>query len=380
MFATETSMLFVLTGAVNEGKTFQLKSIIEAVDLDNGEHLFTPCLFLVAEASSYGTAGKVLSDPALCVVWPVADCDEAFAALIECFPDGGPLTIAEARAREHAARCKIADRDKRPRPPAPAALPAHIGKLTLRSVAIDTLSTLYKGSEKTAANIAREDILANKSRGGPKTTRSTSNQGAMNNSMDQGRFAAGRCQLLIDRLNGITQHHPGVLVVVSCHTRPREADQTVSEQVVPRVVGSAPSLGATKIAAAGCDVPTWSATWNSLSAMANVIMHCFAEYPDFSGVSLARAVEKGGMQPPSYGVVTARGVYGVLGSCLWVKSQGAAGEPMEHFANLPVIWAAKYPPPDASCGIVPSAEPNLGLVLAHVIQSQRTQAAAAAAC
>ena len=251
MFATDQSMLLVLTGAVNEGKTTQLVSIIGAVDLDTKAQLFTPCLFLVAEASSYGTAGRILTDPALCVVWPVADCDEAVDALRECFPDGGPLTIAEARAREHAARCKAADKDKRPRPPAPAPLPANIGSLTLRSVAIDTISTLYQGSAKTAANIAREEIASGANKR-IKSTRSTNNNGAMNNSMDQGRFAANRCQILIDRLNGITQHHRGVLVVVTCHTRPLEADEITGsgEQAttVCRVIGSAPSLGATKTA------------------------------------------------------------------------------------------------------------------------------------
>ena len=385
MFATDQSMLLVLTGAVNEGKTTQLASIIKAVDLDTGEFLFTPCLFLVAEASSYGTAGPLLSNPAMCVVWPVADCDEALAALNECFPDGGPLTIAEARKREHDARCKAADKDKRPRPQAPADIPAHIGKMTLRSVAVDTISTLYKGSEKTAANISREDIAAGKAgKFAPKTTRSTSNHGAMNNSMDQGRFASGRCQLLIDRMNGITQHHRGVLVVVSCHTRPLEADVTTGsgENVTTekRVVGSAPGLGATKTAASGCKAPTWSATWNDLSAKANVIVHCFAEYPDFGDVSLSRAIEKGAQQQTAYGVVTVRGTYDGIGRCLWVKSQGAPGTPMEHFLNLPNIWSAKYPIADPSFGIVPSADPNIGLVLSHVVKAQRHPAPHAVAC
>jgi hypothetical protein len=382
-FASDASMFVILTGSVGEGKTTQMASAITATDAD-GVALFAPCLMLVAEASTYGTAGRLLNNPAACVVWPVADCDEALDALSACFPDGGPLTVAEARRKEWEHRCKVADASKRPKPPAPEAIPPHIGNLTLRSTAVDTISTLYKGSAKQASQIAREEIAsgANKRQ---KTARTTSNHGALNNSMDQGRYAAGRCQALIDRLNGITQHHRGVLVLVSCHTRPAEADVTIgtgdNAVTEKRVIGSSPDLGATKPITAGCSAPGWSATWADLAAKANVIWHCFAEYPDHSNYSADQAIARGAEHQTVFGVITSRGTYRGPGRVMWVKSQGNPGEPMEAFMNLPNIWSAAHPVTDPSHGIVPSADPNLGLILAQVVAATNsTRAPHAVAC
>lgn len=376
-YVTDQSLFFIITGENNVGKSWQFKTALEATDIETGEDLFTPCLYLQAEASTSGTLGRILQNPAKCVVWRVADCDEALAALNACFPDGGALTIAEARRKEHEHRCKLAEKDKRPKPPAPAEVPPHVGKMTLRSIVVDTASTLYKGSGKVAMSIAREDIEAGKSK--LKTTRTTSNAGALNSSMEQGRHAAMRCDALTDRLNGITQHHPGVLVMVSVHTTSATADVKVSgEGEVPvkyetRVIGAAPDLGATKTQGPDCLVPGWSKSWSNLAAKANVIWHAGAEYPNLRNMDLGTANEAATdpANQTAFYVITQRGEYRGVGRCMWVKVQGSAGEPMEHFLNLPNIWCDKYPSPYAPC---PS--PNLGLVLARVVHDINLQAKA----
>ena len=376
-FASDQSIFFIITGETNVGKSWQFKSALEATDITTGEDLFTPCLYLMAEASTSGTIGKLLQNPAKCVVWRVADCDEALAALNACFPDGGALTIAEARRKEHEHRCKLAEKDKRPKPPPPADVPPHVGKMTLRSIAVDTLSTLYKGSAKTAMAIAREEIEAGKNNR-IKTTRTTSNVGALNSAMDQGRYAAMRCDALTDRLNGITQHHPGVLVLASAHTTSATADVKVSgEGETPkyetRVIGAAPDLGATKTQGPDCLVPGWSKCWLNLSAKANVIWHAGAEYANLRNMDLGAANEAAcdPSNQTAFYVITQRGEYRGVGRCMWVKVQGAPGEPMEHFLNLPNVWCEKYPSPYA-----PSPSPNLGLVLARVVHDINLQAKA----
>lgn len=376
-FVTDQSLFFIITGENNVGKSWQFKTALEATDIETGEDLFTPCLYLQAEASTSGTLGKILMNPAKCVVWRVADCDEALAALNACFPDGGALTIAEARRKEHEHRCKLAEKDKRPKPPAPAEVPPHVGKMTLRSIVVDTASTLHKGSAKTAMAIAREEIESGANKR-VKTTRTTSNVGALNSAMDQGRYAAMRCDALTDRLNGITQHHPGVLVLVSVHTTSATADVKVSgEGETPkyetRVIGAAPDLGATKTQGPDCLVPGWSKSWSNLAAKANVIWHAGAEYPNLRNMDLGTANEAATdpANQTAFYVITQRGEYRGVGRCMWVKVQGSAGEPMEHFLNLPNIWCDKYPSPYAPC---PS--PNLGLVLSRVVHDINLQAKA----
>lgn len=376
-FVTDQSLFFIITGENNVGKSWQFKTALEATDIETGEDLFTPCLYLQAEASTSGTLGKILMNPAKCVVWRVADCDEALAALNACFPDGGALTIAEARRKEHEHRCKLAEKDKRPKPPAPAEVPPHVGKMTLRSIAVDTASTLHKGSAKTAMAIAREEIESGANKR-VKTTRTTSNVGALNSAMDQGRYAAMRCDALTDRLNGITQHHPGVLVLVSVHTTSATADVKVSgEGETPkyetRVIGAAPDLGATKTQGPDCLVPGWSKSWSNLAAKANVIWHAGAEYPNLRNMDLGTANEAATdpANQTAFYVITQRGEYRGVGRCMWVKVQGSAGEPMEHFLNLPNIWCDKYPSQYA-----PSTSPDLGLVLSRVVHDINLQAKA----
>lgn len=379
-FVTDQSLFFIITGENNVGKSWQFKTALEATDIETGEDLFTPCLCLQAEASTSGTLGRILQNPAKCVVWRVADCDEALAALNACFPDGGALTVAEARRKEHEHRCKLSEKDKRPKPPAPAEVPPHIGKMTLRSIVVDTASTLHKGSAKTAMSIAREEIESggNPNSKRPKTTRTLSNVGALNSAMDQGRYAAMRCDALTDRLNGITQHHPGVLVLVSVHTTSATADVKVSgEGEAPkyetRVIGAAPDLGATKTQGPDCLVPGWSKSWSNLAAKANVIWHAGAEYPNLRNMDLGTANEAATdpANQTAFYVITQRGEYRGVGRCMWVKVQGSAGEPMEHFLNLPNIWCDKYPSPYAPC---PS--PNLGLILSRVVHDINLQAKA----
>lgn len=374
-FVTDQSLFFVITGAIGVGKTRQIASAIQATD-DDGAQMYLPCLYLLAEASAYGTAGPLLQNPA-CVVWPVTDCDDALDAASQCFPDGGPLTVAEARKRAHEARCKAAAKDKRPAPAAPPPIPEHIGRMTLRSLAVDTLTTLHKGSQKTAMAIEKEKIEA----GGNKrikTTRTTDNFGALNNSRDQHRFAAMRCDALTDRLNGISQHHPGVLILVSVHTRPAEMDVVIGsgENAVTekRVCGETPDLGATKVQAAGVTSPGWPAAWNNLAAKANIIWHAFAEYPDLGAGDLQAANDRASEQQPVFGVITMRGKYPKLGFVQWVKSQGTHDEPIAHFVNLPAIWSASV----ATNYELPAPSPDLGVVLRRVVAS--TLARHAVAC
>ena len=376
-FATDQSIFFIITGEQNVGKSWQFKTALEATSLDTGEELFTPCLYLVAEASTSGTLGRLLMNPAKCVVWRVADCDEALAALNACFPDGGTLTIAEARRKEYEHRCKLAEKDKRPKPAPPAEVPAHVGKMTLRSIAVDTLSTLYKGSGKTAMAIAREEIESGANKR-VKTTRTTSNVGALNSAMDQGRFAAMRCDALTDRLNGITQHHAGVLVLVSVHTTTALADEKVSAEgetarYETRVIGCSPDLGATKTQGKDCLVPGWSKAWSNVAAKANVIWHAGAEYPNLRNYDLGAANDAATdpANQAAFYVVTQRGEYRGIGRCMWVKVQGSPGEPMEHFLNLPNIWCDKYPSKNA-----PVPSPNLGLILSRVVRDINLQAKA----
>jgi len=376
-FASDQSIFFIITGEQNVGKSWQFKTALEATSIDTGEELFTPCLYLVAEASTSGTLGRLLMNPAKCVVWRVSDCDEALAALNACFPDGGALTIAEARRKEYEHRCKLAEKDKRPKPAPPAEVPAHVGKMTLRSIAVDTLSTLYKGSGKTAMAIAREEIESGANKR-VKTTRTTSNVGALNSAMDQGRFAAMRCDALTDRLNGITQHHAGVLVLVSVHTTTALADEKVSAEgetarYETRVIGCSPDLGATKTQGKDCLVPGWSKSWNNLAAKANVIWHAGAEYPNLRNYDIGAANDAATnpANQPAFYVVTQRGEYRGIGRCMWVKVQGSEGEPMEHFLNLPNIWCDKYPSKNA-----PVPSPNLGLILSRVVRDINLQAKA----
>ncbi len=379
-FVTDQSLFIIITGEINVGKSWQFKSALEATSLDTGEELFTPCLYLVAEPSTSGTLGKFLQDASKCVVWRVADCDEALAALNACFPDGGALTIAEARRKEHEHRCRLAEKDKRPKPTPPAEVPPAVGRLTLRSIVVDTLSTLYKGSGKTAMAIAREEIESggNPNSKRPKTTRTTSNVGALNSAMDQGRFAAMRCDALTDRLNGVAQHHAGVLVLLSVHTTSATADVKVSgEGEAPkyetRVIGASPDLGATKTQGPDCLVPGWSKSWMNVAAKANVVWHAGAEYPNLRNMDLGAANDAATdpANQTAFYVITQRGEYRGVGRCMWVKVQGSAGEPMEHFLNLPNVWCEKYPSPYA-----PTPSPNLGLILSRVVHDINTQAKA----
>ena len=60
-FASDQSIFFIITGEQNVGKSWQFKTALEATSIDTGEELFTPCLCLVAEASTSGTLGRLLA-------------------------------------------------------------------------------------------------------------------------------------------------------------------------------------------------------------------------------------------------------------------------------------------------------------------------------
>lgn len=356
------TMFAVLTGAVNSGKSFQILSVLTAqVD---GDRFALPCLFIMAEASGEGTAGAVLNDPGACVVWPCSDCEQALEALRECFPESGPLTLGQAKAAAHKALVarSVKSESAPPRPP-----PAHLNDaLYLRSLVVDTASTLYHGSVATAYR----ELLA--AAGGKAVARSGGKGAEYNDPRKTNALAAKRCGDMLDRLNGIAMRHRGLIILVSCHTAP--AMQARGDDAV--CVGEGPYLGALKTADAGVTVPGYSASWNSLAAKATVVWHCFETAPDLRGKTLAEVnALASAPNAGAYGVITKKGTYPGLGAVLWVKRQGGDG-PLGLFGDLPAYWHPSATVPENIASLIPT--PNLGRVLEVAIELSRTDTQSAA--
>lgn len=361
---TTQSLFVIITGAVNAGKSFQLLSILDA-EVD-GQSVATPTLFLVAESSSEGTIGAILNDPSRACVWPVKDCEDATRALTACFPRSGPVTLGDAKRLWYAQAVKLAETDKVAPPAPPVASPND--RVLLRSAVIDTMTTLYRGSTMTAKRLF-EIEAAKKNRGIPVETASKKDDPSQND-MNLHGYAARVCGLLIDRLNAVTAHR-GTMVFVTVHTCPAivNVQGGAGEPLTKQTVGEAPNLGSNPPVKLGLIVPSFSATWNNLAAKANIVVHSFADLPDYNATGLG---DINSSKAPSvvYGLITDRGTnYPKLGHVLWAKRQDGAGE-WAHLSNMPRYWH-----PAAPCDPVISERvsetPNVGAMLAFSIREHR---------
>lgn len=359
-YALPGSAFFILTGNINDGKTYQMASLLKATD-EAGEPLVAPVLLITAEASGEGTAGDFYADPSLCIVWGAQTCDDASDIIDRVFPTNrGPLTLGEARRAQWEAACEMAKASKQPPPPAPE--PTSRDRMVIRAVAVDSISTLYAGQMVKVGNAAR-------AKGGTSKTMKS----AEASSREQAKVAAPRCISLIDSLNGITQRHRGTLVVVACHVRKQvEQAQSSEGEVFRSVVGWAPDLGRPEEVRAGVLATGYSALWQHLAAKANIAWHLFTVSPDFRMVPAAEINTRG--MAPTYGAITMRAHYATLGQVMWVKRQGGAGW-LGFFDELPPYWHESAPWDHSD--VYPS--PDLGAVLSHCVRTWRERQAASAA-
>lgn len=348
------SLFVVMTGAVHSGKTWQGQRLLLA-EVD-ARRICAPAVYGLAEASAEGTAGEVLLDPAACLVWPVADCEDAMAMVRTCFPSSGPLTLGAARAALHKLQVERALAEKVAPPPQPAAT-ARDGE-PLRACVLDTATTLYKGSVATA----RRKLKAESKDAG----RAGKQGASYNDDRHLHGYAARVCKDLVDALGGLNRHR-GLVVLVTVHTAP--AMQTAvtkgddgKDEVRSVCVGEAPSLGRPKDVQQGIMVSAYSESWDTLAAKANVIWHCYAGVPnmrDESDADVNAAAERNGVR---YGVITMRGTYRNRGAVLWCKRQGGEG-PLGIFASLPAVWH-----PDVPNSMDPRfRSPDLGVVVSEAV-------------
>lgn len=348
------SAFVVLTGNINDGKTYQMTRLLEATGED-GEPLVAPILVIPAESSGEGTAGEFYADPSKCVVWGAATADEAFDILGKVFPDGrAPLTLGEVRRVQWEAACELAKASKQPNPPPPEKTSRD--HLPIRAVAIDSASTLYAGQMAKVGNDARE---ANKN------SRVKAGKDASVNTRDQARIAAPRMIALIDRLNGITQRNRGTLVVVACHVRKQVEVMTTGDgETIRQVVGWAPNLGRPEEVKAGILATGYGELWQHLASKANIVWLLFASAPDFRMLPRDKLNVSG--LHPEYGAITMRGMYPDLGQVMWVKRQGGSGW-LGFFDELPPYWHASAPWEHSET----YPTPDLGAVLSHCVATWR---------
>lgn len=344
------SFFFVATGAVGSGKTYQAKQAVTAT-LD-GEDLFGPCLYLLAEPSAEGTAAELFADPDMCVVVPAKDCDAALDALIAAFPSTGPATVAEMRAWVD----KTYPGAVHQPPPTKAG-----GARRFRSIIDDTMTTQYLGQQQTesARAVAEAD----------KKSKPKFNQATENNFRELARRATLRLVNLIDRLNGITQEHRGTLVIVSVHTQPR-AEVIVDPQTRESKTiqcGEVPDLGRPLDIKAGLVSVSAAKNWDKLAAKANMIWHMYPDIPNmgqFAGdpSQINRAFADG--RRTRYAAVTSR-MLGVpqVGDVPWAKRQSGAGWMSIIGETMPALWHPEY------CDF---GQPDLGVVLTEAVRKYRS--------
>lgn len=357
-YALPGSLFIVLTGNINDGKTWQMTRLLTAED-ESGAPLVAPVLVLIAESSGEGTAGEFLAAADRCLVWGCVTCDDALDALATVFPEGRPpLTLGEARAALHALKVAEAKAAGMPAPPAPVV--TQNDRMPIRAVACDSISTLYAGQMAHVGNAGRKP--------GAGAPPAKAGKDISTNTRDQAKLAAPRCVALIDRLSGLTQRHRGTLVVVACHVRPQSATMKVGEgpsaEVITNVVGWAPSLGSPKDVQAGILATGFAATWQHLAAKANIIWHLFTVLPDFRRIGKDQI--NAGPAMPTFGAITARGYYADLGLVAWVKRQGGDGW-LGAFDALPPYWHESAP----WDGGHQWPSPDLGAVLQHCVASWR---------
>lgn len=359
------SAFVVLTGNTNDGKSYQMERLMSATIGDDGRPLVGPVLLLSAEASSEGTAGELMADESLCLVWPVTTCDEALDALGTVFPEGRPpLTLGEARRKHHEAKCAEAKAAGQPAPPAPA--PTARDAWPIRGIAVDSISTLYAGQMASVGNAARKP-------GAPRTDKAM--KSAEVSMREQAKLAMPRAIALIDRLSGVGQRHRGTCIVVACHVRKQiEQMKTSDGEVFRSVVGWAPDLGRPEEVKAGILATGYSALWQALAFKANLVWHLFAVAPDFRQVPIAELNKPGPGRTPTFGAITMRGTYPDLGQVGWVKRQGGGGW-LGFFDSLPPYWHPSAP--WEMSADFPS--PDLGAALVHCVESWRERQSGGAA-
>lgn len=322
------SAFVILTAATNTGKSLQMLRAFNARVPGSQARAVTPTVLLYAEASTEGTMGEFMADPSLCLPWAVRTCDEAMDALRIVFPEGrGPLTLGEARRAWHDQQTARARATKGAAPPPALAVTAS-DHLPIRSLGVDSVSTLHEGQ----MNWVRDNS------GG---SRSTNGRDLSNDRKRQAGLAAGPTNSLVDMLSGVTIRNRGMLTIVACHTRKQEEIAIIGADAngkggerVAEVIGEAPDFGAPTPVRAGCSSTGYSALWAHLAAKANAIWHLYRIEPDLRRVADVNAPDAGVIR---HGAITMIGNYPSVGKVLWAKRQGGAGW-LTWFDQAPRMW------------------------------------------
>ena len=323
------SLVFIFTGQGNNGKTEQMMRLMSSRWPD-GTPAIAPFLLLVCEASTEGTAGPIIDDESMCLVWPVADFDEAKSVLATVFPEGrSPLTLAEARRQQHVA-CK--ERMMAGRGPGHVQFrPTPNDHLPIGGVAVESASTLLRAQKTLVRETAREESK--------KFT--VSGKSLENDQKRIAGIATGPAQDFVDALSSLSVRNRGVVVCVAVHTKAQIQLVKTDAEAKEVAVGEAPDFGAAKVLEAGKLVNPYSDLFNALNAKANIDWHLFGEAPDFSSEADLSQVNRPG-KDVMFGAVTMRGRYPKLGAVLWPKRQGGEGW-LSEFDRVPRIWSPDVP-------------------------------------
>lgn len=326
------SLFFIVTGQPNNGKTEQAVRLMTSRWPD-GVPAIAPFLMLTVEASSEGTAAEAMADESMCLVWPVADFEEAREVLSTVFPEGRPpLTLREARLAKHKADALKASAAKgRATPPPPGPVPTDA--LTIGGALVDSASTLLRAQKTIVRETAREE-----NRG--KT--SVSGKALENDQKRVAGIATGPAQDFVDALSSVAVRNRGTVVCVSVHTRGQfQAVKGEGGEMKEILVGEAPDFGAPKVLAVGMRAAPYSDLWMTLHAKANIAWHVYGESPDFSAEADLKNVNAPG-RDVTFGAVTMRGRYPGLGAVLWPKRQGGEGW-LAEFDRVPRVWHPDVP-------------------------------------
>jgi hypothetical protein len=331
------SLFFIFTGQGNNGKTEQMMRLMSSRWPD-GTPAIAPFLLLVCEASTEGTAGPVIDDESMCLVWPVADFDEAKAVLAVVFPEGKPpLKLRDARL----ARQRSVPGNKQVNPAR-----VHTDELPIGGVAVESASTLLRAQKTMVRETAREE--------GKKF--SVSGKALENDQKRIAGIATGPAQDFVDALSGVSVRNRGVVVCVAVHTKAQIQLVKTDTESKEIAVGEAPDFGAAKVLEAGKKVNPYSDLWNALNAKANIGWHLFGDAPDFTAEDDLSQVNRPG-KDVLFGAVTMRGRYPFLGAVLWPKRQGGEGW-LSEFDRVPRVWSPDVPWPEPVVGVHPSETPG----------------------
>lgn len=364
-YALPGSLTIVLTGDTGSGKTRQLAEAFSAKD-DAGEDLFAPVAYVKAESSSEGTADALLADPSRCVLVdvPNLDLEVCRQILLDLFPPGAPVTVDEAHAIVHRHKMKAAEEGRGPRPTAPS--PVQGGQRRLRGIAVETLTTIYKGQIETERRKAEAQEKAN-----GKDREAKYGQLASRNTRELAKRAQVPFVSLVAQVAEISNRHRGVLQIITVHHRPRfESYRDSNGEQQKRIIGVAPDVGYVPDVAEGIAVVAQSSNWDVLAAKANMIWAMCQKIPSLATVAAGQANNAyvAGHRP-KFCAVTSRflDVPG-LGHVLWAKRQEGAGW-ASVFGQVPPLWD-----PDACAGYHLGDGPELGRVLAAAAMHARGNA------